>query len=391
MNSIDDELARLKHSHRYRRLFAIEGEPGPTVRMDGREVILLSSNDYLGLAGHPKIKEAAAEALRRWGCGSGASRLVSGTTDLHLELERRVASFVGSPSALVFGSGYLANIGVIPALAGRGGLIFSDSLNHASIIDGCRLARSEVRVYPHADIETLGLLLEKAPPGAGKLVVTESIFSMDGDLAPLDRIDTVARKHGARVMVDEAHAIGVLGERGAGGMEHFGLAGDEDVRMGTFGKALGSFGAFVAGSETLRDYLINAARSFIFSTAPPPPALAAALAALDLLSAEPERRRRLHENADFLRSALLSLGFRTLPGGRHILPILVGDDARAEAMRNRVLEGGVFVQAIRPPAVPEGSSRLRIAPTAGHTQAQLERAIDVLARAGRECGLVGSP
>jgi len=391
MDFIDDELARLKHSHRYRRLFSIDGEPGPTVRIDGRDVILLSSNDYLGLAGHPKIKEAASEALRRWGCGAGASRLVSGTTGLHLELEQRVASFVGSQSTLVFGSGYLANAGVIPALAGRGGFIFSDSLNHASIIDGCRLARSEVRIYPHADIDALGLLLEKAPPQSNKLVVTESIFSMDGDLAPLDRIVSVARSHGARVMVVEAHAVGVLGERGAGGMEHFGLSGGDEVRMGTFGKALGSFGAFVAGSETLRDYLINAARSFIFSTAPPPPALASAMAALDLLSSEPERRTRLHENAHFLRSALLSLGFRTLPGRWHIIPILVGDDIRTEAMRNRVLEGGIFVQAIRPPAVPEGTSRLRITPMAGHTQAQLERAIDVIGRAGREFGLIATP
>jgi len=389
MDFINEELARLKRSHRHRRLFPIDGEPGPTVKVDGREVILLTSNDYLGLAGHPKIKEAAAEALRRWGCGSGASRLVCGTTELHIELERRIASFVGSPSALVFGSGYLANTGVIPALAGRGGFIFSDSLNHASIIDGCRLARSEVPIYPHTDADALGQLLEKAPPQAQKLVVTESIFSMDGDLAPLDRIASVARRHGATLMVDEAHAMGVLGTRGAGGADHFDISGQVNVLMGTFGKALGSFGAFVAGSEELCEYLVNTARSFIFSTAPPPPVLASAMAALDLLASEPERRSRLLENAAFLRSALVSIGLHCLPGRWHIIPVLVGDDARVEAVRDRVLEGGVFVQAIRPPAVPEGASRLRITPTAGHTQAQMERAIEVLERVGREFGIIG--
>jgi 8-amino-7-oxononanoate synthase len=381
-----EELERLGLS---RRLRLVSGPQGPTVLLEGRPVLLLCSNNYLGLADNPQVREAAADAAMRWGAGAGASRLISGTMTIHRRLEERLADFERSESCLLFGSGYLANIGVIGALAGPGDVVFSDELNHASIVDGCRLSRAEVVVYRHLDVEHLEWSMRRlrADTQGRRLIVTDSIFSMDGDVAPLQAIVEIAQAHDARVAVDEAHATGTFGPDGRGAIAQAGLEGEVDVLIGTLGKALGSYGAYVcAGSDMVR-LLINSARSFIFSTAPGPPAAAAALAALELLQRRPHRVARLHGNARALRRALATEGFAVTESDMPIVPLVLGDEHTAMHMCADAIEHGVFAQAIRPPTVPAGSARLRLAAMASHTHGDMAKAARVLAGAAYRLGL----
>jgi len=390
MSEIAERLEELEQLGLARRLRLVSGPQGPTVLIDGRPVLLLCSNNYLGLADHPRVREAAAEAAMRWGVGAGASRLVSGTMTIHRRLEERLAEFEGSEACVLFGSGYLANIGVIGALAGSGDTIFSDELNHASIIDGCRVSRAQAIVYRHRDVEHLEWSLARHGGRRGterKLIVTDSVFSMDGNLAPLEEIVELAGMHGARVLVDEAHATGNLGPGGRGAVAQAGLEGEVDVVIGTLGKALGSYGAYVCASAEMVRYLINTARPLIFSTAPPPPAVAGALAALALLQERPHRVQRLRTNARVLRRALAAEGFPVSEQEMHIVPLVVGDERDAVNLCQEALERGVFAQAIRPPTVPAGTSRLRVTAMASHTASDLRMAASILGQAARRLGL----
>jgi len=344
--------------------------------LDGREVINFSSNNYLGIANHPALAAAAKLAIERYGCGSGASRLISGNMTLHEELEAKLAAFKGTEAALVFNSGFQANTGILSTLAGEGDVIFSDELNHASIIDGCRLSRAKTCVYAHGDLDQLEAALKQATSARRKLIVTETIFSMDGDEAPLIGIVELAEKYGAMVMVDEAHATGVFGDNGAGVVAKLGLSERVAVQMGTLGKALGGFGAYVAGSGALRELLINRCRSFIFTTALPPSIMAMAIAAIDLVQREPERREMLWRNCRALKQGLHGLGFSLAESQSPILPLIIGDADKCMQFSERLLEKGVFVQGIRPPTVPPGTSRLRGTLMATHTCEHIDRAIE---------------
>ncbi|MGI9099851.1 MAG: 8-amino-7-oxononanoate synthase [Solirubrobacteraceae bacterium] len=385
MIEIQARLTELRKLGLARRTRLVSGPQGPNVVLDGRPVLLLCSNNYLGLADSPRVQEAAADAARRWGVGAGASRLVSGTMTVHRRLEQRLAAFKGTQAALLFGSGYLANLGVVGALARAGEIVFSDELNHASIIDGCRLSRAETFVYGHNDVEHLAWGLAQAG-GRGALIVTESVFSMDGDVAPLAEIVALARLHGVRVAVDEAHATGCLGPGGRGAVAAAGLDGEVDVVIGTLGKALGSYGAFVACDADLAQLFTNTARSLIFSTAPPPPAVAGALAALELLEEQPRRVDRLRANAAVLQAELAREGFDVSGSSTQIIPLVVGDAQTAMRVCEAALEDGVFAQAIRPPTVPDGTSRLRLAVMATHTKDELREAARVLGRAALQAG-----
>jgi glycine C-acetyltransferase/8-amino-7-oxononanoate synthase len=364
----------------------ISGPQGPRVVLDGKPVLLLCSNNYLGLADHPRVREAAADAAMRWGVGAGASRLVSGTMTVHRRLEERLADFKHTPTALLFGSGYLANLGVVSALATRGQTVFSDALNHASIIDGCRLAGAETFVYRHADVEHLAWGVRQAE-GRGGVIVTDSVFSMDGDVAPLAEIVELAHQRGLRVVVDEAHGTGCLGPGGRGALAEAGLEGEVDVVLGTLSKALGAYGAFAACDQAMAQFLVNCARPFIFSTAPPPPAVAGALAALELLVEQPRRVDKLQANAEVLRAELAREGFEVGGSTTQIVPLVVGEAQRTMRICELAIERGVFAQAIRPPTVPEGTSRLRLAVMASHTKAELREAAQVLGRAARQAGV----
>jgi 8-amino-7-oxononanoate synthase len=385
MLDLQDRLDELKGLGLYRRMRMVSGPQGPRVVLDGKPVLLLCSNNYLGLADHPRVREAAADAAMRWGAGAGASRLVSGNMTLHRRLEERLAAFKGTQSALLFGSGYLANAGVIPALACKDEIVFSDELNHASIIDGCRLAGAETFVYRHADVEHLAWGLRNAD-GRGALIVTDGVFSMDGDVAPLEDIVELARRHDVRVMVDDAHGTGTLGPAGRGAVAEAGLDGEVDVIVGTLGKALGSYGAFVACDHALTRYLVNAARPLIFSTGLPPAAAAAAMAALELVQEQPRRVERLADNAATLRDELAREGFDVSGSETQIVPLIVGEAGLAVRICEAALEQGVFAQAIRPPTVPDGTSRLRLAVMASHTRTELRDAARILAHAALRNG-----
>jgi 8-amino-7-oxononanoate synthase len=386
---VDDvaaSLASLERAGLRRSLRTVDGPQGPRVMLEGAEVLLLCSNNYLGLADHPRVRRAAADAAERYGASAGASRLISGDMELHRLLEKRLALFKGTESALLFGSGYLANLGVVATLAGEGGVVFSDELNHASIIDGCRLARAETFVYRHCDLEHLAWGLEQAS-GRGSVIVTDGVFSMDGDVAPLPALAELAERHDVRLMVDEAHGTGAIGPGGRGTVAAAGLEGKVDVVVGTLGKALGSYGAYACTSSRLRDHLINRARTFIFSTAPPPPSVGAALAALALLESRPGVVEHLRRNAAVMRQALVSYDLDVAESRTQIIPVMVGDARRASALCERALEGGVFAQAIRPPTVPDGTSRLRLTVMANHRADELQNAARVIGKAARELGV----
>jgi 8-amino-7-oxononanoate synthase len=386
VDDVSERLEELRRSGLHRRLRMVDGPQGPRVLLDGTEVLLLCSNNYLGLAEHPRVRRAAAEAAMRWGAGAGASRLISGSMAIHRRLEERLAAFKGTASALLFGSGYLANTGTIAALSGRGEVVLSDELNHASIIDGCRLSRAERFIYRHRDVEHLAWGLRRAR-GRASLIVTDGVFSMDGDLAPLAELVELARRHGTRLLVDEAHGTGAIGPGGRGAVAEAGLTDEVDVIVGTLGKALGSYGAYVCASPEIIELLINSARPFIFSTAPPPPSVGAAAAALELLESRPDRVQRLRRNAELMSSELRAAGLEPGSSGTQILPIIVGEAGAATALCERALERGAFAQAIRPPTVPEGTSRVRLTVMATHRGAELRRAARALAGAARELGL----
>jgi 8-amino-7-oxononanoate synthase len=386
VTDVGERLAELRRAGLHRRLRLIEGPQGPRVLLDGADVLLLCANNYLGLADHPRVRAAAAEAARRLGAGAGASRLISGTMTIHRRLEHRLAQFKRAEAALLFGSGYLANTGTIAALAGRGEVVFSDQLNHASIIDGCRLSRAETFVYRHLDTDHLAWGLRRAGERAA-LIASDGVFSMDGDVAPIAELVELSRRHRCRLLIDEAHGTGALGPGGRGAVAEAGLSSEVDVIVGTLGKALGSYGAYVCAGGELIDLLVNTARPFIFSTAPPPPAAAAALAALELVERQPELVERLRGNAEVLRGALVERGLEPGPSRTQIIPLVVGDAGTALELCERALERGVFAQAIRPPTVPEGSSRLRLAVMATHRVEELRDAGRAIADAARELGI----
>jgi glycine C-acetyltransferase/8-amino-7-oxononanoate synthase len=349
---------------------------------------MLSSNNYLGLAADPRVKRAAIAAVERYGVGAGASRLVAGNLEPLRQLEANVARLKGAEAALVFGSGYLANLGILTALTGPGDTIFSDQLNHASMIDGCRLARADLKIYRHCDTSHLKVLLEGSAAARRRLIITDSLFSMDGDFAPLTEIVDLARRFDAAIMVDEAHAVGVIGPDGAGLAAELGLREQVDVQMGTLSKALGAYGAYVAGSSVLIEFLINRARSVIFTTGLPPSVAAAADAAVGIMRAEPERIRRLWANAAHVRSRLEAAGFSLGRTESPILPLIVGEAQAAVNMARRLFDRGVYVIAIRPPTVPIGTARLRITPIADHTRADLDEAVEAIIQCGRDLDLI---
>ena len=387
-NVLAAKLHDLNQQGLYRQMRLVDGEQSSTVVLNGREALLLSSNNYLGIANHPLLKQAARHAIDKFGCSAGASRLISGHMTLHQQLEAKIAAFKHAEAALVFPSGYHANVGTISALLGPSDTVFSDALNHASIIDGCRLSRAEVKVFRHCDVTHLEDLLSTSSVSGQRLIVTDSVFSMDGDIAPLTEIVTLARRYQAWVMVDEAHGTGVFGARGAGLVDELGLENDVDIHMGTLGKALGGFGAYVAGSHELITWLVNRARSFVYTTGIPPAVAATAMAALDIVNTDPDRRRQLWNNAAFLRDGLTALGYTVGPTQSPILPVIIGEASKTMALAAALLECGVWAHGIRPPTVPVGTSRLRVTPIATHTQSQLAAALDAFAQAGKETGIL---
>ncbi len=391
--TIQHELEEIKNRGLLRKTRVINGRQSAHVSCNGHDALLLCSNNYLGLADHPALAAASIAAIEQYGTSSGASRLVSGTMELHERLERAVASFKGSEAALVFNSGHAANTGIIPALVGKGDVVFSDRLNHASIIDGILLSGARPVRYPHNDHAALAQLMEKHAtehaPGRC-LIVSDGVFSMDGDVAPLAELVALKRTHGALLMVDDAHGCGVLGERGRGSADLLGVAGDVDIQMGTFGKALGSFGAYAAVSAELRDLLINRARSFIFSTSLPPAVLAASLAAVELVQTpEGDRlRQQLAVNTRFFRSSLAEAGFSIPDGSTQIVPIVIGSADTTMQFSEALLAEGFFAQGIRPPTVPVGTSRLRFTLMATHTPSDLTRAVTSICHVGQRLGVI---
>ena len=390
MKTFREELDELRREGLFRTMRLLQGAQSDRVILDGREVLLLCSNNYLGLTDHPALKDAAIRAVERYGTGSGASRLVSGNMELHEALEARIAAFKGTEAALVFNSGYAANTGVIPAIASKGDVIFSDRLNHASIVDGALLSRARYVRYPHNDVNALRGLLAGTEVAGRRLIVSDGVFSMDGDLARLAELVSLKKEFGALLMVDDAHGTGVLGDTGRGSAELFNVMADIDIQMGTFGKALGSFGAYIAASREIVDFLINRARSFIFSTSLPPAVLAASIAALDLVdSAEgAQLRNKLADNVSLFRSALQNAGFNTMASETQIIPIFVGEAVPTMEFSSRLLEEGIFVQGIRPPTVPAGSCRLRCTVMATHTRGDLAWAAEVMAKIGKRLGII---
>ena len=383
---LGEELDGLRQKGLLRQIPWMEGPVGPRVRMGRREVILLCSNDYLGISQSPALAKAAKEAMEKWGCGAPASRSIAGSLGIHRELEEELAQLKGTSSALLFSTGYMANIGLLTTLLREGDLILSDELNHASIVDGCRLSRAEVWIYRHRDMDHLAELLRRSNHRR-RLIVTDGVFSMEGDIAPLREIKELAGRYDAFVMLDDAHATGVLGREGRGTAEHFGLLGQIEVQMGTLGKALGVMGAFVAGERVLIDYLINRCRPFMYTTSPPPPLVAMSKAALKVMREEGWRRERLWENTRRLREGLRELGFR-VRGETPIVPVLIGDNRLVMEASRRLLELGVFVQGIRPPTVPEGASRLRVSVSASHGDQEIEEALEAFRQVGEELRLI---
>lgn len=359
-----DELNKIKQKNRYRFLRNISSKPDEKIILNGKEVLNLCSNNYLGLSGHPELIKAEIEYAEKYGCGSTGSRLITGTMSPHLELEEVVAKFKGTDKALIFNAGYMANIGIIDALTGENDIIYSDELNHASIVDGCRISKAKKVIYKHCNLNNLEDLLKKEK-GKKKLIVTDTVFSMDGDIAPLKDINFLAKKYNAILMTDDAHATGVLGKNGGGGGEYFSLQEEIDIQMGTFGKALGTFGAYVAGRKELIEYLINRARPFIYSTALPPGVIGATLKAIEIVESEEGKLRRkiLFRKAKFLRKKLKEAGFNTLNSCTQIIPVLIGDEKTTMKITEKLLENGIYVQGIRPPTVPENMCRLRISVT----------------------------
>ena len=383
-----EELDRLKEQGLYHALRVVQTSNEAIFVVDGQRVINLSSNNYLGLTTHPHLIEAAIDATRRFGVGSGAVRTIAGTMSLHEELERRLAVFKHTEASLTFQSGFTANVGVLQSMLGDNDVIISDQLNHASIIDGIRLSRAQRKIYPHKDMDGLEQALKESGDFRVRLVVTDGVFSMDGDIAPLPEIVALAERYDALVMIDDAHASGVLGKNGRGTVSHFGLEGRVQIQIGTLSKAIGALGGYVAGPQLLRDFLIHMARPFLFSTSHPPSVAASCIAALDVLEQQPELIDRLWDNTRFFKEGLTTLGFDTGRSETPITPVIVGEAQTATALSTRLFERGVFAQGIGFPTVPRGQARLRTIVSAAHTREQLQQALDVLAEAGRELGVI---
>jgi glycine C-acetyltransferase len=383
-----DELDQLRQQGLYRPLRILGSAQDTEVIVDGKRVLSLSSNNYLGLTTHPRLKDAMIDATRLWGAGSGAVRTIAGTMSIHEELERRLAEFKHTEASLVFQSGFTANLGVLQSMVKEGDVIISDELNHASIIDGIRLSKAERSIFKHRDMEDLERHLEKHRDKRVKLVVTDGVFSMDGDIAPLKAIVERAEPYGALVMVDDAHASGVLGKNGRGTVNHFGLDGRVDLQMGTLSKAIGVLGGYVAGAQPVRDFLIHRARPFLFSTSHPPGVAAACIAALDVLLTEPERIDRLWKNTARFKAGLKRLGFETGASETPITPVIVGKGSVAMQLSDRLFELGIFAQGIGYPTVPEGRARIRTIVTSAHTDDQLDRALEAFAKGGKEVGIL---
>ena len=376
---LDTELDSLRSRGLHRSLRLVEGAQGPRVRIDGKERLLFCSNNYLGLANHPALKDGADAALHSYGLSAAASRLISGNMEPHRALERRMARFLGTESALCFPTGYMANLGAVGALAGAEDAIFSDRLNHRSIIDACRLSRAKTFVYRHRDVDHLECLLGSEREFRRRLIVSDGLFSMDGDLAPLPGLVDAANRHNAILMVDDAHGTGVLGASGMGIHEHFGITHGIDVLTTSGSKALGAYGGFVAGNAKLVDLLINRAAAFIYTSAVPPDACSAATAALGLIESRPDLRENLWRNVKTVQDALNNLGFDLMDSQSQIIPVLVGDAARTTAISDRLFEEGIYLSGIRPPTVPEGGSRLRLTLMADHSEDDIDRLIQAMA------------
>lgn len=374
-------LKYLEERHLLRSIKVVEKIEGTNAVINGKRCTLFCTNDYLGLSGHPAVKTSAISAIEESGFGSGSAPLIAGNGIYHTRLSADISSFKGSESSILFGSGYIANTSIIPALADRGGAIISDSLNHASIIDGCRLSKADVKVYGHCDMGSLADCLEQSKNYEHRLIITEGVFSMDGDIVPLPEIIELAEKYDAMVMVDEAHATGTIGSSGRGTLEHFNIKPGRIIQMGALGKALGSFGAFAASSKETVDWLINSARGFIFSTALPPSACAATSAALRVIIEEPDRLTHLKENSDTLRSSLAGMGFKVIGGGTPIVPVVIGGAAETLKLASHLMESRFYAPAIRPPTVPENECRLRLTVSALHTRADIAALLDVFWKA----------
>ena len=360
----------------------------PVVTHRDRDLIMLGSNNYLGLTTHPEVKDAAAMALAFYGTGCAGSRLLNGTLDLHVKLEERIAEFLGREAAVIFATGFQVNLGVLSCLLGRSDIAFLDSLDHACIIDGCRLSFGRSFKFRHNDMEDLEKKLENAPGDKGKLIVVDGVFSMEGDIADLPRIMELKKRFGTRVMVDDAHGLGVFGENGRGTAEHFGCEDGVDLLMGTFSKSLATVGGFIAGDASVLDYIKHNARSQIFSAAPPPASIAAASKALELVEREPERRKQLWENTHYMKHELETLGFDTGQTASPVIPLVIGEDLNAFVMTKRLEEEGVFVNPVVSPAVPEGRAMIRTSYMATHTREHLDFALEAIARVGRELKVI---
>ena len=387
-------LDELRAKGTYFHLRVLDDQQAPVCHYDGKEVINLASNNYLGLANHPKLVQAAIEATRNYGVGSGAVRTIAGTMRLHMELEEKIARFKNVEACVVFQSGFAANAGTVSAILGKEDFILSDELNHASIIDGARLSRATIKVFRHKDVNHCEQLLQELAGQPGrKLVITDGVFSMDGDIGPVDKLAALAEKYGAIMMVDDAHASGVLGRNGRGSVDHFGMHGKVDVQVGTLSKAIGSLGGYVCGSKDLIDYLYHRARPFLFSTSHPPSVAATCIAAFDLLESEPERIERLWANTRYFQQELRRAGFNV--GGQNtpatetpITPVIVGDGRKAMEFSRALFDEGLMATGIAFPTVPEGKARIRLIMTSEHTRPQLDQALEKLERVAKRLGIL---
>jgi len=385
---LGDELSALKSQGLYRRLRVLDSEQAARTRVDGREVVNLSSNNYLGLTTHPKLRERALAALVQFGVGTGSVRTIAGTMAIHMELERRLAEFKRTEATVVFQSGFAANAGTVAAILTKDDVVVSDELNHASIIDGSRLSRASIKVFPHRDVNAARDIVRGLPKTARKLLITDGVFSMDGDLGAIPDLCGVAEEYGCIMMVDDAHASGVFGKNGRGTIDHFGLHGRVDVQVGTLSKAIGALGGYVAGNRNLIDFLHHRGRPFLFSTSHPPSVTATCLAALDVLIEEPQLIDRLWDNTKFFKDGLQKLGFNTGVSESPITPVIAGEATKAMKLSDRLFEEGVFAQGIGFPTVARDKARVRTIVTATHTNADLQFALDAFAKVGREIGLI---
>jgi glycine C-acetyltransferase len=385
---VGEELASLKEQGLYRRLRILDAEQKARTSFDDRSVVNLSSNNYLGLTTHPKLRERALQAVKELGVGSGSVRTIAGTMAIHMELEERLAAFKHTEAAVVFQSGFTANAGTVSSVLTRDDFIISDELNHASIIDGARLSRATIKVFPHKDVDAARAILRELPASGRKLLITDGVFSMDGDVGSLPGLCDVANEFGSIMMVDDAHASGVFGRNGRGTVDHFGLHGRVDIQVGTLSKAIGALGGYVAGSRALIEFLYHRARPFLFSTSHPPAVAAACLAAIDVLESEPEWIERLWDNTRFFKAGLQAHGFNTGASESPITPVIAGDGALAMKLSDRLFEEGVFAQGIAFPTVPKGKARVRTIVTATHTRDELQFALDCFKKVGAELGIV---